>query len=256
MREACCLGIRAVNPQPVTFTVQRLNGVAIGNLGGTLKASRISQDRTSLVIVAISDTHSLHREVSVPSGDILIHAGDFTMFSKNLSAISDFNAWLGNLPHRHKIVVPGNHEFFLEADLRRRSMLDNANVLVGESVVVQGLRIWGTPTTPLYGGAFGISSAQDRSRLYSTIPNDTDVLISHGPPWGVLDCPPGANQHAGDPELLKAVRRIRPKLHVFGHIHAGHGVKVTEQTVYANASLLCDDGGICRDPIVLRIPRR
>jgi Icc-related predicted phosphoesterase len=211
---------------------------------------------SSLIIVAISDTHQLHRDVDVPGGDILVHAGDFTMFSKSVSAISDFNAWLGDLPHRHKIVVPGNHEFFLEADLRRRSLLDNAILLVNEAVEVEGLHFWGTPTTPLYGGAFGMSSARDRRRLYSTIPDDTDAVITHGPPFGILDCPPGAESHAGDLELLEAVGRVQPKLHVFGHFHPGHGVKVTEQTVFVNAALLGDDGGIRWDPIVLRIPRQ
>src|ERR1035441_113914 len=82
------------------------------------KKELVTQQRTtdSLTIVAISDTHELHREVEVPPGDLLVHAGDFSMFSKSASAILDFNEWLGELPHRWKILVPGNHEFFLESD--------------------------------------------------------------------------------------------------------------------------------------------
>ena len=68
-------------------------------------------DSSSVTLVLISDTHELHREVDVPDGDILIHAGDFTIFSRSLRAIEDFNAWLGELPHRTKVCVPGNHEF-------------------------------------------------------------------------------------------------------------------------------------------------
>jgi Icc-related predicted phosphoesterase len=210
----------------------------------------------SIRVVCLADTHELHRDVDVPNGDIFIHAGDFTMFSKSLNAIVDFNLWLGDLPHRHKIVVPGNHEYFLEAEPRRRSLVDNAVVLINDTIEVEGLRVWGTPTTPLYGGAFGMSSAQDRRRLYSSIPQDTDVLITHGPAFGVLDCAPGASSHSGDPELLEAIHRIQPRLHICGHIHHAYGVKVTEQTVFVNAALLCDDGGICRKPILLRIPRR
>jgi predicted phosphohydrolase len=93
-------------------------------------------------LVLISDTHDLHREFEILDGDILIHAGDFTMFSKSRHVISDFNAWLGELPHRHKIVVPGNHEFFFEADLSRRSVLSNAIVLVDEAIEIEELRIW------------------------------------------------------------------------------------------------------------------
>ena len=65
-------------------------------------------------IVVISDTHGLHRQLKMPSGDLLIHAGDFTFYSKPPSIISDFNAWLGKLPHRHKIVTCGNHDYLLE----------------------------------------------------------------------------------------------------------------------------------------------
>ena len=92
-----------------------------------------------LEIVLLSDTHELHREVEVPSGDILIHAGDFSHFSQSPLAIADFNTWLGELPHRFKIVIPGNHEFFLEADPSERSLLTNAIVLVNEGTEVDGL---------------------------------------------------------------------------------------------------------------------
>jgi predicted phosphohydrolase len=122
-----------------------------------LRSIRTSRAGFALRVILLSDTHQLHREVEVPEGDILIHAGDFTVFSKSMSAVGDFNTWLGELPHQHKIVVPGNHEFFLEADSARRSLLANATVLINESFEVEGLRIWCSPTTPLYGGAFGMS---------------------------------------------------------------------------------------------------
>jgi predicted phosphohydrolase len=96
------------------------------------KPSRTSTEGTTLRLVLLSDTHQLHREVEVPDGDIFIHAGDFTMFSESMDAVVDFNAWLGELPHRYKIVVPGNHEFFLEADPSERSLLSNATVLINE----------------------------------------------------------------------------------------------------------------------------
>src|ERR1039457_3044860 len=103
-------------------------------MGTNLRSIRTSRARTALRLVLLSDTHQLHREVEVPDGDVLIHAGDFTMFSKSMSAIGDFNTWLGELPHRHKIVVPGNHEFFLEADPSERFLLDNATVLINEGI--------------------------------------------------------------------------------------------------------------------------
>jgi hypothetical protein len=169
-------------------------------------------------LVLLSDTHELHRKVNVPDGDILIHARDFTMLSKSLRAISDFNAWLGELPHRFKIITPGNHEYFLEANLSKRALLSNATVLVNEGIEIAGLRFWGSPATPLYGGAFGLSSAGDRTRLYGQIPDDTDVLITHGPPYGILDSDPNSNLHSGCRELFDAVVRVGPTLHVFGHV--------------------------------------
>ena len=207
-----------------------------------------------LTIVCISDTHELHRELDVPDGDILIHAGDFTMFSKSASAILDFNEWLGKLPHRWKILIPGNHEFFLESDLSRRRLISNATVLINEGIEIAGLKIWGSPVTPLYGGAFGLSSPADRVKLYAKIPDGLDILVTHGPPFGILDRSPGSLHNAGCPQLLEAVTRLKPKLHVFGHIHGAHGMVSTEDTLYINAALLGPDGDLSASPIVLRMP--
>lgn len=203
----------------------------------------------------MADTHELHREADVPDGDILIHAGDFTSFSKNASAIADFNDWLGTLPHRHKIVVPGNHEFFLEADPSRRRLISNATVLIDESIDVLGLNIWGSPTTPLYGGAFGKSSEQDRIQLYSRIPVDTDILITHGPPFGILDRSPESDFHQGCGALLDQVRQIKPRIHIFGHAHGAYGTFHTDKTIFVNAALHGTQDSLGYKPIVLEIPQ-
>jgi Icc-related predicted phosphoesterase len=210
----------------------------------------------SLTIVAISDTHQLHREVEVSAGDLLIHAGDFTMFSKSAAAILDFNDWLGELPHFWKIVVPGNHEFFLEADPSQRKLITNATLLINESIEIMGLKVWGSPTTPLLGEAFGVVSDTDRARLYSRIPSDTDVLVTHGPPFGILDQAPGSEHHQGCRQLLAAVRRIKPMLHVFGHVHAGYGTYSTPDTLFVNAALPGKDCDLSNPPHVFRLPRR
>ena len=208
-----------------------------------------------LTIVCISDTRELHRELDVPDGDILIHAGDFTMFSKSAAAIDDFNEWLGELPHRWKVLVPGNHEFFLESDPSRRRLISNATVLINEGVEVAGLKTWGSPTAPLLGAVFGLSSPADRASLYAKIPGDVDVLVTHGPPYGILDRSPGALHHAGCPQLLEAVTRLKPKLHVYGHVHGAHGIVSTEDTLFVNAALLGPDGDLDASPVVLRMPK-
>jgi Icc-related predicted phosphoesterase len=210
----------------------------------------------TIQLVLSSDTHGLHRELDVSDGDVLIHAGDFTMFGRDSAAILDFNEWLGELPHRHKIVVPGNHEFFLKSDLSRRSLMRNATVLINEGVEVHGLRIWGSPVTPLYGGAFGMSSAEDRWRLYAQIPMCTDILITHGPPYGILDSTQGSDIHSGCTELFDAAVRVRPKLHAFGHIHGAYGIHETSDTTFINAALLGLAGDIDRNPIAIRMQRK
>jgi hypothetical protein len=150
------------------------------------KTSRASTARTALRLVLLSDTHQLHREVEVPNGDIFIHAGDFTMFSESLEAVADFNDWLGELPHRYKIVVPGNHEFFLEADPSDRFMLDKAIVLINEGTEIEGLRIWGSPVTPLYGGAFGLSSPKGSQKA---VCSDSPGHRCSDQPWAALRHP-------------------------------------------------------------------
>ena len=206
-------------------------------------------------LVLMGDTHGRHRDIAVPDGDWLIHVGDFTNSSKSQREILDFNAWLGDFPHAYKIVVPGNHEFFLEADPSKQSLLNNAIVLLNEGVQVEGLRIWGSPVTPLYGGAFGMSSAADRKRLYAGIPDNTDILITHGPPYGVLDVMPNSALHTGCRELFEAVMRVRPRVHAFGHVHRC-GILYTDSTTFVNAALLGIHGGIEKAPIVLRLSRK
>jgi hypothetical protein len=189
------------------------------------------QPEATVDIVILSDTHELHREVEVPAGGLLVCCGDFSMFSKSLAAIEDFNDWLGELPHRHRLVVFGNHEFYFEADPARRSLITNATVLVDEAITIDGLKIYGSPITPLYGGAFGKSNAEDTRRHWRQIPDDTNLLITHGPPHMILDRSPGQREHAGDPPapplLRPRSRRVRDGRAGWGALRersaAGHG---------------------------------
>jgi hypothetical protein len=201
-------------------------------------------------IVCISDTHEFHRDVEVPDGDLLIHAGDFTYFSKRPSMLFDFDDWLGSLPHEHKVVVPGNHEFLLEYP-QHRPAITNATLLIGEGIEIEGIEVWGSPVTPLYGGAFGISHAADRKRHWARIPKRTDILVTHTPAYGILDQEHGSDAHQGCPELRDAILRVRPRLHVCGHIHGGYGTLRTEHTLHVNAALYDELGGVERRPIVI-----
>ncbi len=206
-------------------------------------------------IVCLSDTHELHRELEVPEGDLLIHAGDITFFSKRPSMLRDFNEWLGTMPHRYKVVVPGNHDFLLE-EAHNCSVITNAVTLIDSGMKVQGIKIWGSPVTPLYGGAFGISDAADRKRHWAKIPEGTDIVITHGPAFGILDRENGSNVYQGCLELRDAIQRVRPRLHVFGHVHSGYGTLRTKHTYHINAALFDEVGSVERKPIVVDLDTR
>ena len=219
------------------------------------KPSAAGQNPDSLTIVLISDTHELHREVEVPPGDILIHAGDFTMNSKSAEKLLDFNEWLGELPHAYRVVIPGNHDSVVE-DASRRALITNATLLINETVEIMGLKLWGSPTTPLLGEAFGVVSDTVRAKLYSRIPADTDILVTHGPPYGILDKAPGSHHHEGCNQLLAAVRKVKPMLHVFGHIHRAYGTESTNDTLFVNVALPDSGFEMGNRPYVFRLPRR
>ena len=206
-------------------------------------------------IVLISDTHELHRELTIPHGDLLIHAGDITVLPKRLRTYRHFDIWLGELPHRHKIAIPGNNDYPLE-EARERRVITNANLLVDWGVEVEGISIWGSPVTPLYGGAFGKSRPEDRKGHWAQIPEVLDIFITHGPPFAILDHGSPSERREVCPQLLEAVFRARPRVHVFGQIHADYGTLRTADTLFMNASLICKDGSLGRDLIVIDLEAR
>jgi len=207
-----------------------------------------------LKIGFISDTHELHRSVDMPPCDLVIHAGDWTFFSKSRKQIDDFNYWLGEqYAPLGRILSPGNHETYLEHDRHLSSLTSNGIMLIEEQLTIRGLKLWASPMTPHSVGSFAVADPEDRARRYAQIPLDTDILITHGPPFGILDCAPGESQHQGCRVLLDAVERLKPKIHVFGHVHQGYGIFETPDTLFVNAALLGPDGDIDRPPIVLSI---
>jgi len=189
-----------------------------------------------ITIVAISDTHAQHQALDVPEGDILVHAGDLT----NMGALEDvtsFNAWLCSLPHPHKIVVTGNHDFCFERTREAsEALLTNCTYLHDSAATVMGIRFWGSPWQPwFFNWAFNLQRGEEIRRKWDLIPDTTDVLITHGPPHGHGDRT-RSGELVGCGDLLEVVERIHPKLHVFGHIHEGYGVSSNDHTTFVNAS--------------------
>jgi Icc-related predicted phosphoesterase len=160
--------------------------------------------------------------------------------------MDSFNTWLGDQPAKYKVITCGNHEYPVEAEpdaWRRR--LSNATLLLNESVTIEGIKIWGSLVTP-HGGAFAMRNEADRERLWNTIPVDTQILMSHGPPLHVLD-----GEGGGCAALRRAVIRLKPRLHCFGHVHSAYGTLPTKDTLFVNAAIVDDDFAPSHNPILL-----
>ncbi|POM71313.1 Calcineurin-like phosphoesterase [Phytophthora palmivora] len=233
------------------------------------------QQKGTLRVVCISDTHAKHRNLkTIPHGDVLLHCGDFTNRGTH-EEIRDFNDWLGTLPHAHKVVIAGNHDVCMDAveyeqhwnkafrhkeynDPRAsRALLTNCTYLENRSVVVEGLKIYGSPMTPPIPGrvgAFNVDRGFADQQHWAKVPADVDVLVTHGPPHGILDST-FTGLHVGSETLLKeTMSRIRPSFHVFGHIHEAYGATRVGKTVFVNAASSTLLAKPRHAPVVLDIP--
>lgn len=195
-------------------------------------------------IICLSDTHNFTGQLSVPGGDILIHAGDATIRG-TIDEIVLFNEWFANLPHPHKIFVAGNHDWLFETNNSfARKLLDSSICYLQDSFVeIQNLKIYGSPWQPrFFDWAFNLNRGAELAKKWKLIPDDTDILITHGPPFGILDEVPRQHfiENTGCEELRKRVEEIRPNLHVFGHIHGGYGATEKFGVRFVNASN-CDE---------------
>ncbi|TND08928.1 MAG: metallophosphoesterase [Bacteroidetes bacterium] len=191
-------------------------------------------------IICISDTHGLHREISLPPGDILLHAGDVSMGGKEKEIIP-FLEWFAKQDYRHKIFISGNHDFFFEKESpeKIRSLIPPGVIYLNDSgIEIEGVRIWGSPIQPWFmDWAFNRQRGAEIKKHWDLIPDNTDILVTHGPPAGMLD-----QVYTGLPvgceDLMETVGRIKPKLHLFGHIHEAYGTIRQDDTLFVNASVL------------------
>ncbi|MBM74659.1 MAG: metallophosphoesterase [Proteobacteria bacterium] len=208
-------------------------------------------------IVCISDTHKQHERLDpLPNGDLLIHCGDFSSTGQAQS-IFDFAHWFSKQPHKHKILIAGNHDLTLHKDYYAQNwrrfhrispepsekiisfLRDHTGFkyLEDESIVIEGFKCYGSPWQPaFFNWAFNQKRGTESQKRWNQIPTDTDILITHGPPYGLGDlCRSGIR--AGCEALLDEVQnRVRPLVHCFGHIHEGYGQYTDGTTHYINAS--------------------
>ena len=180
-------------------------------------------------ILHLSDTHGLHRQLpQLPDADVIVHSGDFTMAGTE-QEVFDFTNWFCDLPYRHKIFIAGNHDDCLYgAELS--GLDDNCHYLCNSGINIEGIKFYGVP----------MFMEDDMTRKYkeylSGIPDDTDVLVTHQPPAGILDY--DGHRHYGSLELFEKIQIVCPRLHLFGHIHSAFGTSLSNGTIFSNAALV------------------
>lgn len=195
----------------------------------------------SLKIHAISDTHGKQKYIDLPGGDILIHAGDATPRG-SISDIIGFLNWFQAQPYTHKICISGNHDWgwekngaLLEEEAKKRGII----YLNDSGVEIEGVHIWGSPVQPwFHHWAFNRYRGPDIKRHWDLIPENTELLITHGPPMDILDFTLGDREHVGCQDLKDRIIGSKVKCHIFGHIHEGRGTLDFMGTLFVNASCL------------------
>ena len=223
-----------------------------------------------LTVVAISDTHGMHRNVQVPDGDVFIHCGDLCKYGQT-NEVKDFAKWLEALPHKYKYITAGNHDKPIETKTQKcREIIEGtgARLFINEGVRVDGIGFWGSPTTPTFlNWHFMENRGPQIAKVWAQIPDDVDVLITHGPPYGHGSLAPpyrtSCSKEAGCLELLKRLKEMHnktggPKFHIFGHIHAGYGATQSDEfpgTTFINASVCTEQYQPTNAPMVFTVSK-
>jgi Icc-related predicted phosphoesterase len=204
-------------------------------------------------ITFISDTHTRHRDVEadLPGGDLLIHAGDFMNSGYHKEEAEEFFTWFNGIKgYDKKIFIAGNHDRIMQ--MQPEWATDTLN---GYKTIVylrdegfayydmdtdRSTKIYGSPWQPeFFNWAFNLPrNGEEMKAKWDAIPDDTDILITHGPPYGYLDVPGGKKFQVGCELLRERVDVMQPKIHVFGHIHGSAGYYFNGHTHFINASVL------------------
>ena len=209
-----------------------------------------------MLVTLISDTHDQHRSVNLPGGDLLIHTGDFMTSGYSKSQAEDFFKWMEYQDYDDIVFIAGNHDRIMEnAPDAMKGILDGykcIDYLEDTELVLYGdgpngdlpennIRIYGSPWQPeFYDWAFNLPRNGDVLKSkWDAIPTNTDILLTHGPAWGILDeVYNRRGVHLGCELLTERIAVVKPKIHVCGHIHSGHGYYFDGTTHFFNASVL------------------
>jgi predicted phosphodiesterase len=202
-------------------------------------------------IVAVADTHLFHGDLKVPDGDLFIHAGDLCRRG-TLEELKQAVDWIRSLPHPRKLVVAGNHDWaFVDHPAQARALLDGVGTYLEDGgATIDGLTVWGSPWQPAFNDwAFNLPRGEPLAKKWSLIPGGLDVLVTHGPPAGYGDATSMGRERSGCADLLGRVRVVKPRLHLFGHIHEDGGCWTAGDTTFVN----CTTWECERAPTVIEI---
>ncbi len=197
-------------------------------------------------ITFISDSHNQHKKLNedLPGGDLIVHGGDISSMGYQ-HEIREFCAWYNKLSsYKNKVFISGNHDFgFQKAPDKAREIIDtydNIIYLQDNSVTIDGVKIWGAPWQPWFlDWAFNLPrNGEELKAKWDMIPEDTDILITHGPPYGFNDVVEHRFDHLGCELLTERLKIVKPKIHIFGHIHSGRNIFEQNGTLFVNASVL------------------
>tara|TARA_R110000868_G_scaffold14414_2_gene67001 strand:- start:18021 stop:18698 length:678 start_codon:yes stop_codon:yes gene_type:complete len=205
----------------------------------------------------ISDTHTYHNLLEIPNDiDVVIHSGDCSNprdAYQNKVEVENFIEWYSKINIPIKIFIPGNHDTSIEKGLANKNDFTCKDIIFlnNSDVIYKDIKFWGTPYTP----SFGVGWAYNKQRhkmhdLWQSVPEDVNVLISHGPPKGILDLSYNqANEleFCGCNAMKKHVQNKQYDAVLFGHIHncqdivnAGIMQLSGLKTVFSNGSVVTD----------------
>jgi Icc-related predicted phosphoesterase len=217
-----------------------------------------------MIITIISDTHGKHNEITqdLPGGDLLLHAGDISSMGYQ-HEVQQFCKWFNNVEnYNHKIFIAGNHDWGFQNNVEKIMEIVNSyktvDYIQDETISVgddeKMVNIYGSPWQPeFYNWAFNLpKNGVELAAKWDAIPDNTDILITHGPAFGVLDTVAGKMwDNLGCQLLTNKIKSIKPKIHVCGHIHSGYGYYFDGDTHFINASVLNEAYQYTNKPITI-----
>jgi Icc-related predicted phosphoesterase len=208
-------------------------------------------------IIFLSDTHNKHLSCEIPEGDIIIHCGDVSSRGREYE-IAEFAEWYGSLDFKHKILIPGNHDFLFEKNEElARSICEEMGIviLIDQLCEPEGIKIWGSPIQPwFWNWAFNRRRGEEILEHWKKIPGDVDILVTHGPPSSIGSLSMAAgDEEVGCKDLFNEItQRIKPKINAFGHIHEGYGSLEKDGILFLNCSFLNRSYVPSNKPFVVR----